>query len=95
MLCLDSSEPPATDIDMAKLMTEGAFNCLALHKEGLFAGGLDGIVRRIDLGGSELRVIGSYSLGRTITSLSFNTAFTQLAIGSDLVSHVEVIVELV
>ena len=68
------------------MMAEGSLNCLALHKKGLYAAGQDGVLRKIDVSQDKVRVVDSYAVGTPITSLSFNTLYSKLAIGSDLVS---------
>ena len=73
-------------MDVETLMTEGSLNCLALHKVGLFAGGQDGRLRKIEVSQNKVRVVDTYAVGSAITSLSFNTMFDKLAVGSDMVS---------
>ena len=68
-------------------MVEGSFNCLALHKSGLIAGGLDGKLRKIDITGNLFKLKETHSLGHAVTSLCFNTTYTKLAIGSDQVNE--------
>ena len=72
-------------MDVDTLMTEGSLNCLALHKVGLFAGGQDGRLRKIEVSQNKVRVVDTYAVGSAITSLSFNTLFDKLAVGSDMV----------
>ena len=70
------------------MMTEGSVNCLALHKKGLFAAGHDGVVRKLDLAEiikDNVKVVDVHALGVPVTSLTFNTLFNKLAVGSSRV----------
>jgi len=58
------------------------FTCLALHKKGLFAGGVGGTLCELELAGNHALVVWTYDVGVPITSLSFNASHQTLAIGS-------------
>ncbi|EDO42783.1 predicted protein, partial [Nematostella vectensis] len=78
-------EEPEDDNDAAVLgnkLTPGGTDCLALHKKGLYAGGQDGILRCLDMTGSEVTVTEKVDTGATITSLCWSTDYSTLAIGS-------------
>ncbi|XP_033633066.1 cilia- and flagella-associated protein 43-like isoform X1 [Asterias rubens] len=61
---------------------EGTLNCLALHREGLFAGGDDGILRCLDVNHGVVQVSDSWNSGAAISSLGWSPGYTKLAIGS-------------
>ncbi|XP_022080763.1 cilia- and flagella-associated protein 43-like [Acanthaster planci] len=61
---------------------EGTLNCLALHREGLFAGGEDGILRCLDVAHGVVQVLDSWSSGAAISSLCWSPSYSKLAIGS-------------
>jgi len=61
----------------------GSFNCIKLHKRGLYTGGTDGIVRRIILNSdSSATVVEKEDFGIPVSSLSFSSSHNKLAIGS-------------
>ena len=67
-------------------MTEGSMNRLVLHKEGLFAAGEDGVLRQLEVNHSgNMRVMTSYQIGSPVSTMSFNSSFNKLALGSSKV----------
>ena len=63
-------------------MLEGAVNCLALHKDGLYAAGEDGTLRLIEMTGDHALVKASYMIGAPISAMSWNSPHTALTLGS-------------
>ncbi|ELU02415.1 hypothetical protein CAPTEDRAFT_160880 [Capitella teleta] len=63
-------------------MQEGSLRCLALHKNGLFAAGDDGILRHLEIQNDIIRFGESVHLGCPVTSMHFNSTHHHLAIGS-------------
>ena len=59
----------------------GTFNCLALHKEGLFVAGEDGVLHVLEISGNKVKVKLSETIGSPVSSLAFNATHHKLAIG--------------
>ena len=70
-------------------MTEGSVSCIALHKQGLYAAGDDGVLRHLEVTNDRVRVKHAYPVGAPISSLTFNAPHTRLALGSSRVSGPE------
>ncbi|CAC5420253.1 unnamed protein product [Mytilus coruscus] len=68
--------------DTSNSMIEGSFDCIVLHKRGLYVGGQDGMLRLIDTKSEDCRVIEQCNINQPITSLSFPPSYRRLAIGS-------------
>ncbi|XP_063433248.1 cilia- and flagella-associated protein 43-like isoform X5 [Mytilus trossulus] len=68
--------------DESNSMTEGSFDCIVLHKRGLYVGGQDGMLRLIDTKSEDCRVLEQCNINHPITSLSFPPSYRHLAIGS-------------
>ncbi|XP_071946948.1 cilia- and flagella-associated protein 43-like [Antedon mediterranea] len=68
--------------DNAQRLGEGAFSCMTLHRDGLFVGGEDGMLRCLDISGSVVQVSDSCPIDSPITSLSWSPTYSKLAIGS-------------
>ncbi|EDV20844.1 uncharacterized protein TRIADDRAFT_60769 [Trichoplax adhaerens] len=64
------------------LIGPGAFSCLSLHKDGLYAGGTDGAIRTLDVTLDEPRILDQIEIGREITSLTWSSDFEILGVGS-------------
>ncbi|XP_013386289.1 cilia- and flagella-associated protein 43 isoform X2 [Lingula anatina] len=67
---------------MMNIVPEGAFRTMALHKTGLFAGGLDGTLRKLEVKGDNVKVVETTPVGLPISSMSFSSTFNKLALGS-------------
>ena len=67
-------------------MTQGSVDCLALHKQGLYAAGMDGVLRKLEIRQERIKVSASHNLGLPVTSLDFNGMHNKLALGSSRVS---------
>ncbi|CAD5121750.1 DgyrCDS10227 [Dimorphilus gyrociliatus] len=59
-----------------------SFKSLILHKNGLFAGGKDGVLRQFEYE-KRFKLLKSQPVGKSISSLSFNTKYDKLIVGSD------------
>ncbi|XP_076101511.1 cilia- and flagella-associated protein 43-like isoform X1 [Mytilus galloprovincialis] len=68
--------------DDSNSMTEGSFDCIVLHKRGLYVGGQDGMLRLIDTKSEDCRVLEQCNINHPIKSLSFPPSYRRLAIGS-------------
>ncbi|CAG2236908.1 CFAP43 [Mytilus edulis] len=68
--------------DDSNSMTEGSFDCIVLHKRGLYVGGQDGMLRLIDTKSEDCRVLEQCNINHPIISLSFPPSYRRLAIGS-------------
>ena len=61
---------------------------MALHKDGLYVGGKDGILRLLDVSSpTEISVLGSQPIGAPISTLTFDSDFTSLVVGSPHAIH--------
>ena len=60
------------------------FRAMALHREGLYVGGEDGVLRLLDISSSssECAVLSTQAVGAPISTLTFDADFARLAIGS-------------
>lgn len=81
------SMPEDSDLDTntatkSKEIGEGCFQCIALHQEGLFAGGEDGVLRCLDVTSGTIQVVESVLVGCPISSLSWSLFYNKLAVGS-------------
>lgn len=76
----------STSVGFQSMMAEGAVNCIGLHKQGLFVAGDDGVLRHLEVSANTVKMIDSYQIGVSITSLSFNSSHYKLALGSPKVS---------
>ena len=63
-------------------MGDGSVNCMALHKNGLYAAGDDGVLRHLEVTADRLRVKQAYPVGVPISSLAFNGPHNRLGLGS-------------
>ena len=69
------------------MITKGSFNCLGLHKRGLYAAGTDGTIRLLDISGSKVREMDRNHISTSISMMTFNHSHDQLAIGSPAVNN--------
>lgn len=65
---------------------EGNLQCIALHQDGLFVGGEDGVLRCLDVNSSTVQVVDTFLIGAPITSLDWSLFYNLLAIGSSKVT---------
>lgn len=63
-------------------LRDNSFNTLILHKQGLFAGGKDGILRQFEFE-KRFKLLKTFEVGKSINVLSFNTKYDKLLVGSD------------
>ena len=66
---------------------DGCLGLLLLHSEALFAGGEDGVLRRLQAGRDGVAVTASRDFAAPITSLNFEPGFSRLAVGTAHVSR--------
>ena len=71
--------------ELALTMGEGSVSCLALHKQGLFAGGEDGVLRHLQVTSNRAHVKEVYPVGVPISTLAFNAAHSKLSLGGSKV----------
>lgn len=77
----------AMSTEMGSAITEGSMNCLALHKDGLYAAGEDGVLRHLEVSPTDrVRILASYPISSPVSSLSFSSSFQNLALGVTKVS---------
>ncbi|XP_041476459.1 cilia- and flagella-associated protein 43-like isoform X2 [Lytechinus variegatus] len=69
-------------VNPGSVLTEGSMAALALHRDGLFCGGDDGILRCLDITKNVVQVQDSFTIGCPISSLGWSTTYTKLAVGS-------------
>ncbi|XP_033122449.1 cilia- and flagella-associated protein 43-like isoform X2 [Anneissia japonica] len=78
--------PPVIDEsasdDGRQRLGDGVFSCMALHRDGLYIGGEDGILRCLDVTGNVVQVSDSCPIDSPITSLNWSPNYAKLAIGS-------------
>lgn len=68
--------------DTGKFLLEGSFNCIVLHRKGLYAGGQDGVLRLIDIKSEDCKIIEQRAVGKPISSLTFSPSYKHMVIGS-------------
>ena len=66
----------------SSMITPGSFNCLGLHKNGLFAAGKDGTIRLLEIIGNKIKVKDKNHMPSSVSMMSFNPSHDQLAVGS-------------
>ncbi|XP_074642124.1 cilia- and flagella-associated protein 43-like isoform X2 [Tubulanus polymorphus] len=59
----------------------GAFTCLTLDRNNVIAGGEDGVLRLLDVSGHKLKSVETLQYGSPISSLSFNSSYSKVAVG--------------
>lgn len=79
-----------TDIDwpvyLCAEIVPGSFNCLVLHRRGLFTGGLDGVIRRIEFKSpTKVSVVDNQKVNAPVTVMSIAPSYDQLSVGSHVV----------
>ncbi|PIK58588.1 putative WD repeat-containing protein 96-like [Apostichopus japonicus] len=78
----EDSEMPTKAVNKSSEVGEGNLQCIALHQDGLFVGGDDGVLRCLDVTSSTVQVVESFLVGAPISSLDWSLFFNVLAIGS-------------
>lgn len=76
---------PTKAVNKSSEVGEGNLQCIALHQDGLFVGGDDGVLRCLDVTSSTVQVVESFLVGAPISSLDWSLFFNVLAIGSSKV----------
>ncbi|XP_072177751.1 cilia- and flagella-associated protein 43-like [Diadema setosum] len=78
----EDGEVRSPSLNPGSVVTEGSMSALALHRDGLFCGGEDGILRCLDITKNIVQIRDSFNVGSPITSLGWSTTYSKLAIGS-------------